>query len=58
MTKTTKPLLRRRRPKSKTIHTRVDDELFFRLELKADRSRRDLSEIVRDALNSYLVADA
>lgn len=57
-TTTNRPIRRRKIAKTRTLHTRVDDEMFFRLELKADRSRRDLSEIVRDALARFLVADA
>lgn len=48
---------RRKIAKTRTLHTRVDDEMFLRLELKADRTRRDLSELVRDALSRFLVAD-
>lgn len=57
-TSTNRPTRRRKVPKTRTLHTRVDDEMFYRLELKADRMRRDLSELVRDALASFLVADA
>lgn len=53
-TTATRPARRRKIPKTRTLHTRVDDEMFLRLELKADRLRRDLSEIVRDALSSFL----
>lgn len=48
---------RRKIAKTRTLHTRVDDEMFLRLELKADNLRRDLSELVRDALSRFLVAD-
>lgn len=56
-TTTKRPTRRRKIAKTRTLHTRVDDEMFLRLELRADRQRRDLSEIVRDALASFLVAD-
>lgn len=46
----------RRRPKSRTLHVRVTDEMFYRLEIKADNDRKDLSELTRDALNLLLVA--
>lgn len=50
---------RRRRPaKTRTIHFRVTEEVYLRLSLKADRERRDLSEIGRTALENCLVADA
>lgn len=55
-TRTASRQIRRSRPKSRTLHTRLDEELFLRLELKADRERRNLSDLVRNAIETLLVA--
>jgi len=49
---------RRSYAKTRTAHIRMDDELFLKLELRADRERRSLSEISRKAFEAYLLASA
>lgn len=50
---------RRRRPaKSRTLHTRLDEVFYLRLEMRAEQDRLNLSDVVRDALEKFLVAGA
>lgn len=50
---------RRRRPaKSRTLHTRIDEMFFLRVEMKAEQEKVNLSDVVRDALENFLVARA
>lgn len=43
--------------KDRTIHTRMGDELFYRLGLRAQKERLSPSEINRRALEAYLLAE-
>lgn len=49
---------RRSYTKTATIHTRMDGELFLKLQMRANKDRRSPSEINRRALEAYLLADA
>lgn len=48
---------RRSYTKTATIHTRLDEDLFLKLQMRSNKDRRSPSEINRRALEAYLLAD-